>query len=79
MRSLKLGNVLVFVQRIFRPRWSTNQLYNKPNLRLLTTSTSEMDLDGEVPDLLSQFDALDSANGYRLYSGGGRGQNQGLA
>ena len=41
---------------------------------------SEMvDLDGEVPDLLSQFDALDSANGYRLYSGGGRGQNQGLA
>ena len=25
MRSLKLGNVLVFVQLIFGPRWSTNQ------------------------------------------------------
>ena len=41
VRSLKLGNV--FVQLIFGPGWSTNQLYKKPNmpnLRLLTTSSN---------------------------------------
>ena len=31
IRSLKLGNVYVFVQLIFVPRWPMNQLNKNPN------------------------------------------------
>ena len=32
VESLKLGNVWVFVQLIFCPRWPINQLNNNPNI-----------------------------------------------
>ena len=38
MGSLKLGNVLVFVQLIFGPFWPMNQLNKNPNIALLETS-----------------------------------------
>ena len=41
VRSLKLGNVWVIVQLIYRPTRTNNQLYKNqtlPNLRLITTS-----------------------------------------
>ena len=43
--SLKLGNVRVFVQPIFGPRWPVNQLYKTqtlPNLRLLYLCTLDI-------------------------------------
>ena len=48
VRSLKFGNVWVFVQLISGPPWSTNQLCKKqtlPNLRLLTTPSEKEEED----------------------------------
>ena len=48
--------------------------FEAPDLTSPLTATDVV--ESEVPDLLSQFDALDPSNGYRLYSGESRGQEE---
>ena len=49
--------------------------FEAPDLTSPLTATEDV-VESEVPDLLSQFDALDPADGYRLYSGGSHSRGQ---
>ena len=50
MGSLKLGNVWVFVQPIFGPRWSMNQLSQTPDFPSALVMIDELSQLKSSPD-----------------------------